>query len=419
MLASKLSTKATVSTSVSSPVSISTLRFVARFIWSRQNTTLKRSDDNQQETEILAAALNLLTKKPQKSSPLSYSIDYKPSLFKAVTRGSSTETLPNESPFISEADAAQHISFINSLIRDVNLPSSTMLDINAPKLLNEMNASQLSSYIKSVQNENVLIEIVHLFLIHKRLNLRVLGDVIMHPKLVNLRKLPFNLDEPEKIQGIQGLSVVKLRILLLRKYQMLHQPNKILANLKQNIEEYLSLIKKHQLSAHYERTVWRFAFNYMKQYDQLHYIKVMNNIRTSALIWQASSQERSRQVASWLLMHHGDKLNQLEKIFWKLAQSTDDFQLKRLAIKYKVEELDQSLHKVEELDQSLHKVCYSFINELEKFLINTHHDQSLNSVLDELTNYRAKYIKYVYSKRLDNTGNDDISMQEELTLHRA
>ena len=447
------------------PISLSTLRFITRYLWSddgakvthpltpgknknkiKSKNTRHGRGIHQHETESLAAALNLLHRKDNtdmstttssatttsttmalasdsksKSNSNSNSINhvqsvYKPSLFKAFTKGSAVEQFQKRatkkapstlttSPIAAFEGKTDVRHLLRGIILTLDFVSGVGAEIDAAKLLNEKDPKKLSLYIKEIQSEKALIDLLELFIHHERLNLRVLGDIVLNPHLINLSKLPIDVTRPENIPFLKGLNVVKFRILMLRKYQLLKQPVSILNDLRVHIETYLALIKEKKLPRNYERTVWRFTLQYLKQFDETHYIESINDCKTSFAIWESTPMHRRKLVAETIMGKHKDELNQLQTAFLRIARVSDSPQLCRIATKYKIESLELS-------ERGL---CYAFINDLEKFLIQAK-DADLEFTMKELSQVRVDYINSAISSK---TAHEEYLVHHSPALHKA
>ncbi|KAI5968691.1 hypothetical protein CANMA_002127 [Candida margitis] len=362
-------------------ISTSTLNFVTRFIWNDHKPS-KRP-----ENEALADALNLLTKPTTQST-------YKPSLFKSLTEGSVDEQLSKAPPKVHikhEPHISEH--FVNNLLWGIK---SSLLDsqINHSQLLNDMSAEELSSYTKRVKNMASLREIVQLFYNHDRLTPRILTDVLLNKSLKSLDNFPIDLNKFEGIKGVDNRAVLHLKIIMLKKYYDLNQPLDIIRNLKSNFAaSYLPLIESHQLTPFYERIVWRFVFEYLRQYNEEYYIKSLKSLQSSFLIWESSSYTANQSIAQLILENHGE-LTKLQVLFLKIASSARTFdvpKLRKISIKYK-------LHKLKQ--QEDRKLLYAVLNELENLLIASQPNNT-KSLLEELALYRLELVQDVYNRPVE------------------
>ncbi|KAI5963688.1 uncharacterized protein KGF55_002568 [Candida pseudojiufengensis] len=396
-----LSTTATNSKVVSS----STFNFVTRFIWN--NTTRSTTKKDQPpENEVLADALNLLTKSPSRNDKriknFSSYQNYKPSLYNSLTKGSVAEQF-NETNYDFKSTKHQHIneSFINNLI--FGLKSSTLnssQNLSHSKLL-ELGSKELSLYIKNVKDESYLFEIIQLFLNHNKLNLKVMADILLNKNLINMKKLPINIESNNVIKGLSSEDMIKLQIILLKKHHDLKHPINVIRNLKQNFDTiYLPLIKENELPAFYERIIWRFVFEYLKQYNEEQYIEKLNNLKTSLIIWESCSYNHVQNISAIIFKHHNEQLSILQKFVLKIGQSINSnsqvLELKKISMKHKI----HNLNSEPKLDENNRKLSYALINDLEKYLI-THSKENpqFKTILEELALYRVKYIKNAFANQ--------------------
>ncbi|KAI5951160.1 hypothetical protein KGF54_004234 [Candida jiufengensis] len=389
------------------PVSKSTLSFVTRFIWNDNNTLKTTKRDQPPENEVLADALNLLIKPSStttsKNKQYSYNQKYKPSLYKSLTKGSISEQFntDNITKFDYKSDKHQHINdmFVNNLIfglKSSKLDSSKNLNHSA---LLKLNTNDLSKYIKNVKDEHHLLEITQLFINHSKVNIRFLTDILLNKSVLNLKALPINLESMTPIHGLNSEDMIKLQIILLKKHHDLKHPINVIRNLKSNFNKiYLPLIEQQKLSPFYERIIWRFVFEYLKQFNEEYYIENLNNIKTSFLIWESSTYNHIKQVSSQILQHHTN-LNKLQILFLKIAQSNNlpaqISDLKRISMKYKLYNISSSIN-----DENSRKSSYALINDLEKYLVTYSKDNDqFNSLLEELALYRIEYIKDAFTSQ--------------------
>ncbi|CAK9436196.1 uncharacterized protein LODBEIA_P07540 [Lodderomyces beijingensis] len=383
-------------------VSKSTLAFVRKFIG--KGLSRDGSQEPQQETDALAEALNLFTRKPAKSGKSSeVGTEYKPSLFKAFAKGSVDEQMRSR-PRTDASNAHQdkNDAFVQNMLRSINMTLNTMSSLDASELLS-LDAKQLQAHIKSITDEKLLVDTLDLFIEHERLNFQILGDVLMNPCLRNLSRLPVDAKNFSNIRGIDEVQAVKLKILMLKKHHSLKHPIQIISNLKQNIEVYFSAIKNDQLPRNYERLVWKFTFQYLKQYNESYYVEQFKNLRTSFIIWESTKMSHSRQVAQKILSHHSQELNSVQILFLKVAAALEDKQLRYFSVKTPLDRVSiNSRWK-----------CYLIFNSLEKILLHSQ-QPTATSLLDELNTCRANYIKYASEKGLEELtpASEEIILQQ-------
>ena len=360
-------------------ISRSTLNFAARFIWNDHKSP-KRPDD-----EALADALNLLSKPTSQPK-------YKPSLLKSLTGNPMDEQLSNVNQKL-HVKQELHINerFVNNLLWGIK---SSLLDsgINHSQLLN-MTVEELSSYIKRIKNEDLLRDIVQVFLNNDKLKPRILTDILLNKSLKSLDNFPVDLSRFEDIAGIDERGAIHLKIIMLKKYYDLNQPLNIVRNLKLNFAAcYLPLIQIHQLTPFYERSVWRFVFEYLRQYNEEHYIKSLRSLQSSFLIWESSLYTSSQTIARLILENHGE-MTHLQVLFFKIASITRTSEvpkLRRISIKHK-------LYQGREDRKTLYAVLY----ELDNFLMSSRPEQA-KSLLEELAVYRLEIVQGAYSNPVNS-----------------
>lgn len=368
-------------------ISKSTFNFVARFIWNDHKSS-KRPDN-----EALADALNLLSKPTTKPK-------FKPSLFKSLTEGPIDEQLSNAQHNIHfKQEPHIHEHFVNNLLWGIK---SSLLDsqINHSQLLNDMGVEELSSYTKRMKSEDLLREIIQLFYNHDRLTPRILTDVLLNKSLKSLDKLPIDLNSFEGITGIDNRAITHLKIIMLKKYYDLNRPLDIIRNLKTNFATlYLPLIENHRLTPFYERIVWRFVFEYLRQYNEEHYMKTLKSVQSSFLIWESSSYTSSQSIA-YLISENHSEMSKLQVLFMKIASCTRTSEvpkLRRISIRNKLYHFRED-----------RKLLYSVLNELENFLI-TSHPEEMKSLLEELAMYRLELVQGAYTMPMNSLDNLELS----------
>lgn len=350
------------------------------------------------ENAILADALNLLSPSPVRPKP------YKPSLFNNLTKGSAHEQYKHDDimnvklPTRSNAE-----NYVNDLL--VGLQSSTIINKSRYQLLT-MSAKDLSTYIKNITSEEKLFEMILLFHYQNKLSVRLLTEIVLNRNLVNLAKGPINLvnlnDGAIKINSgsisskydvswNDPLNHIQFNIILLKKYHDLKKPLLIIKNLKEHFNsQYLPLIKAHKLSPFYERIVWKFNFEYIKQFDEKYYISTLNSHQSSFLIWESSSSNNV-EICKHIL--DTSNLNTIQNIFLSLCcnPSIDSkliSALKKLSIKYKVYNLPE-----QPTNESSRLVFYALVNSLESLIANDFEQNTeLVQTLEHLKSFRQKLL---------------------------
>lgn len=370
----------------------SSLRSAQRFISTKKPIS---------ENVILADALNLLSPSLVRAKP------FKPSLFNNLTKGSAHEQYKHDDimnvklPTNSNAE-----NYVNNLL--VGLQSSTIINKSRYQLLT-MSSKDLSTYIKTVTSEEKLFEIIQLFHYQNKLTVRLLTEIVLNRSLVNLTKGPINLinlnegsikiNQTNSIQSYfnssksdiswnDPLNHIQFNIILLKKYHDLKKPLLIIKNLKEHFNsQYLPLIKSKKLSPFYERIIWKFNFEYIKQFDEMYYISNLNSLQSSFLIWESSSSN-SIEICKYIL-ENSPNLNSIQKIFLSLCcnPSIDTkliSALKKLSIKYKLYSLPE-----QPTNESSRLVFYSLVNSMEILMTNDFSkNQELLQTLEDLKNFR-------------------------------
>ncbi|CAI5756937.1 unnamed protein product [Candida verbasci] len=377
-----------------------TLKFLSRFFWN-YNSKFKKE---QKITELeLAEALNLI--KPQQN------LHHKPSIIKSFKDGPANEVYKIKNNLIHDSIPSinksknKHISnqFIQNILFGIKSSSSNKLEsINYHQLLNEMTLSELRYFIRSVTDEKTLFNIMVLFNSNHKLNLKILTEIILNKNFIHIARSPINLLNLENETNLSQIDVIKVQILLLKKYQDLKLPINIIKNLKLNINNYLTMIKQSKLNSFYERIIWRFVYEYLFQFSELDYMKMINNIQSSFIMWEASYRNNTR-ITNDILSYHSKELNSLQTIFLQIALLKDVnlSNLKNLSIKYKIYQLDPN-------NKSNRNISYALITELEKLLIKTNQSQEVSQMLENLAIFRINYILNMY-----NIQNEEIRIDNE------
>ncbi|KAG7661972.1 uncharacterized protein J8A68_004472 [[Candida] subhashii] len=393
-----------------------TSRYIVRFIWNS-----KKPDTKVPESLLLADALNLLSDSKQ---PPHKPGAYKPSLYDNLTKGPANEqfAINNNNDEFSKALASKDSvklseQYINNLLTGIEysrLHSKSRPDYSQ---LYAMDPNDLNVYIKELSNERFLLEIMESFYHNQKLTLTTLSNIILNRNFVHIKKSPIDLEHLEKNihLNLSDSEMIQLRIILLKKFHDLRLPLNVIKNLKNYFQDtYLPLIQRGELSAFHERIVWRYVIEYLKQYDASHYIKSLNNLKSSFYIWEVSHRNNG-QIAKDILQTHKDSLNEIQTIFLKIV--ADPFiqekildqidkhnnskiltALKRISVKYKISSLEQ----LPETEES-RKVYYALISDLEIFLGNLLVDDAghddLKDLLGQLTVHRVRYIKDMYTQQ--------------------
>ncbi|EGW32359.1 uncharacterized protein SPAPADRAFT_138624 [Spathaspora passalidarum NRRL Y-27907] len=365
------------------------------------------------ENMVLAEALNLLQRSRDQDQEVN-STNYKPSLYDNIVKGPAQEQYSDliRTPKIENRKQKQRISdqFISNLLSGIK--SSEVSDV-AGALdfadLYNMNSRELSLYIKSVKSEQKLFEILETFYYNDRLTFNVLSSIVLNKALVNIDKAPIDLVniKNNRLLKLDPLGITMFNIVLLGKYHSLHQPMTVLRNLKQNFNDvYLPLIKKHKLSAFYERIVWRYTFEFLKQFDELHYLQEINRVKSGFVILEATTKS-STPIAKYMLETYGESLTELQTIFLKIftnpyieqriikelespGRSKTCIALQKLSVKHHMCTLSQ-IPK----DQWSRRACYALVADLEQFIVESleiSNDKELQGLGNELKTYHMKII---------------------------
>lgn len=347
-----------------------------------QKQILRFLSRKKDDTAILADALNLLSPKLD---------NFKPSLISSLTKGSVDEQYKNQDFYrVQPIQSSIHQDYVHDLLN--NLSYITKTSLNSQDLLN-MNDKELISYIKTIPSESELLQVYNLLYQHQKLSFKHVSMIILNRNLKNLNSLNLN-----DIFNNDEILHAQLQILLLKKYHDLSKPLLIIKNLKLNFQTYLNLIQSKKLLPFYERIVWKFNFQYIKQYDEFYYIEKLNNLRSSILIWESTTNINNFQIVERILKFD---LNDLQNIFFRLLmtksiQNKVSQQLlsnnssallsnfKKISIKFKIHNVSTNKSKNDHynLIKSLESIIY---NEL----IGTEKDNSdLIEILSDLKQFK-------------------------------
>ncbi|RCK63168.1 hypothetical protein Cantr_10067 [Candida viswanathii] len=318
-------------------LSPSTIRFAARFLWNTKAVSKDKSQPQEQENTALADALNLLVKSTEQVK--------QPTLYSSLTKGPVEEQFKHVEANIPESMTRLSNQFMIDILHGITTSDVSRRgpSINYSELY-KMNNRELHAFISSVTTEESLYEIVRTFYSHNKLTLGVLISTLLNKNLKHLVLFPLSLSQLRSYPQFTESDITKIEVIMLKKYHDLKMPMHVIKLLVQNFEsKFLPLIKSGAMTPFYERIVWRFVFEYLKQYKELHYIEQLNNIKSSFLIWE-TSMKNSNSVAKDILAHHKD-LKGLQKHFMTIA-SADNLTadklktLKRMSIRYRISLLD-------------------------------------------------------------------------------
>ncbi|KAK6205384.1 uncharacterized protein RJT21DRAFT_4742 [Scheffersomyces amazonensis] len=367
-----------------------------------------KNNKNENVNVILADALNLLS--PKGSPPPN---NYKPSLFNNLTKGSAAEQFKPEDfipPSIVNTTSTDLTSqYVSSLLLGIKVSSiSNKLNIN----LSQMTLHELSNFIKSVNQEKKLFDLMEILYSQNKLSFKCLTDIILNPNFKHLDKSPIDIVQLVK-KWDNPIHQVQFNIILLKKYHDLKKQSHIEMNLKQYFHSsYYPLIQLKKLSPFYERIVWRFELEYGKDYDSSHYIEELGNLQSSFLIWE-SSTENNKSILSKILETHRSELNQLQTLFLEVSNH-DIFQnkisqelstnsrsptlstLKKISIKHQISNLNYAAN-----DENVRLTHYSVVNKLEEIVLNELIGEPQNKegidILKKIKTFRESYVKQLTS----------------------
>lgn len=271
--------------------------------------TARRYSKKATEPENIADALGLLL--PRKN----VTPKYKPLILRNVQRGPVTEQYGELKRSILghyEIPKVNHFQGLESVFSNlVKMPQVSRLP------------HDLYNQVRLLQNEEELLELFRLSYLQNKLTFKLFARFLLNKSLKDLLRLPFELNHPdlEQLKANQWApeDLIHLRILLLKKYFDLKMPLPILRNLRQNFDtEYLPLIQKSRLSPFYERIVWKFVFDYTHMGQETNFIRSLNEVRSSFLIWEVSS-DNGLLAAQTILEQHD--LNLPQAVFLKVVSS--------------------------------------------------------------------------------------------------
>ncbi|KAG7193569.1 uncharacterized protein KQ657_000638 [Scheffersomyces spartinae] len=367
----------------------------------------RKSSSSSKDSMILADALNLLSRdKNDEGSKLKQATNsttaFQPSLFQNLTQGSAVERfqVEHEPSPIKSPNQKTREKYVTNLLLGIKLhrvaDNSTLLSL-LPK--------KVGRYIGTVENERRLIEILQFFYFHDQLNLKLLMELVLNRNFCSLQegKIPVKLtllrDSHDRLQW-KEIDYVQFDIVLLKKYYDWGKPLMIIKNLKANFNKYYApALETHSLLPFYERILWKFYFEYIKQFDEIYYIRQLDNIKSTFLILE-SSQEKSKVICEEALIQHKDELNILQQIFLAIVSNTavqsrintelnlNGTQLKllsllkKVSIKYKLSSLD-----VNNMEEDNKLTMYMVINALENILWSSQYDLASNDGHNELFGY--------------------------------
>lgn len=396
--------------------------------------TISNKDDSDKDNVLLADALNLLSPRTE----IKNTINYKPSLF---TNLIAKDSLTDEKiePYLNyklpNSDTKRHLDQLLAGLNIASQTSDSLAKTNYQLLTSSY--KDLRKYVNNIDNENSLIELVKLFYSQNQLSSRLMTDILLNKHLVNLNKLPFDINSMnlKDFKHWQEINFVQIKVVLLKKYYDLKKPLLIVKNLKENfLQVYLPMIRLGELTPFYERIIWKFYFEYILplkldiSHNEAYFIKLLNNIKSTFIIWE-SSLINNGDITKFALKYHESILTPLQKSFLKLCsikltqniitselnQYKDQPKskllslLKKLSIKHKIYSFTATKTP---LSIETKSNFYALIHSLEKLIldelasvqsISSPEDQSeLTKVLREIKDFKESELM-----KLDNNSEFD------------
>lgn len=351
---------------------------------------------------LLADALGLLSPR-RNAKTLSNKLNphsYKPLIFTHLSKGPVAEhydEIKKELLVDYKLPTVDHSRLMNTLLKD----------LRAVNEISHRNVLQrnLYNHVKTLQSENELIELTNLSYYQNRLSMSLFTRFMLNKNLTDLSRLPFNVQSVDKQalakNGWTSVNFAELKVLLMKKYHDLNKPLLIVKLLKENFgREFLPLIRLRHFTPFYERIVWKFYFDYMSQ-NEASFIESLNNIRTSFMIWEASSAKFS-EIAKVMLAHH--ELSGLQSLFLQLCSSNAVEKvvladlvdgrslvlssLKKTSVKFKIYDVKTTASE----SVANRALGYSLIHAMENLVKahfgNWHQDVQLAAIMDQLNQYR-------------------------------
>lgn len=370
----------------------------------RKNVLSKRYKSSRPDAMLLAGALGLLS--PQKDFVKN---EYKPSIFRSLQDGAVTEKyaeLQHGPVPTFDASRQSHQKLIASLMADLQNASQHVSW--AAKTGPQRKPVNLQTLVKSLRNEEELLDLLREAYVEKTLTYLLLMQFLLNKHLRDLSKLPFDVTKINREEfakhGWSRANFTELKVILLKKYHDLEQPLEIIKQLKTSFSgEFLPKIRARQLLPFYERIVWKFYFEYIGLGQEITTIETLDSLRSSLLIWEATTAQNAAILLKIALQH---VLNTPQQLFIKVAsckpvQDKIDRELtegrspvlsglKRISGKFKIYEA------VGANDVASRAYAFSLIHTLEDFLAThfpNHTDVStLELLLHELKAERKAMI---------------------------
>lgn len=268
------------------------------------------------ENLLLADALNLLSP----SAGERKHVTHKPSMIKHLTQGSAYDPVkyPGKLPSKGNEDLTKSVKH---LLDDLSLVGVQKDHIE----VSNASPTELRNHIRAMTDEVQIAKLVRILFYQNRLSYALLLETILNPNLRKLLLLPFDVNHLDQKQfeknGWTEVQSVQFKVILLKKYHDLKRPLSIVKNIKENFSHtFLPLIREGKLPPFYERIVWKFKSEYQREgYSpslEAHYVAQLSSLKSSVLIWEASSW-RSASVALDILAHHD--LNELQRAFFRIC----------------------------------------------------------------------------------------------------
>lgn len=361
---------------------------------------LLRRYSQKNDAVLLADALGLLSPRRNPKSSSLNPHTYKPLIFTNLSKG----------------PVAEHYHEIKKdLLADYKLPTidhskqvDTLLkDLRAVNEISNRNVLQrnLYNHVKTLQSEDELIELTNLSFYQNRLTMALFTRFMLNKNLTDLSRLPFNVhnvdDQALAKNGWTTVNFAELKVLLLKKYHDLNKPLLIVKLLKENFDsEFLPLIRLGRFTPFYERIVWKFYFDYMSQ-NEAAFIESLDNLRTSFMIWEASSAKCS-EVARLMVAHH--KPNGLPLLFLQLCscksvemvveaelkegRSLLLSSLKKVSVKFKIYDVKTMTAESVASRAMGYSLLHALENLIQAHFGNWHQDVQLTNIMAELKHCR-------------------------------
>lgn len=382
--------------------------------------TLSTNNPNDKDNVLLADALNLLSPRAEVNN----SINYKPSLFtNLIAKDQYTDDKID--PYLKyELPNSNTKKHLDQLLAGLKIASQTS-DAQAKTKYRLLTSSykDLRKYIGKLDKEDKLIELAKLFYYQNQLSLRVMTDILLNKHLVNIDKLPFDVNNisSKDFKDWEDINFTQFKVVLLKKCYDLKKPILIIKNLKETFsEEYLPLIRIGALSPFYERIIWKFYFEYILpinleiSHSESYFIKSLNNVKSTFLIWE-SSLVNNGEISNFALEQHQSVLTPLQKSFLKLCSirltqtiitsELDECKenpkskllslLKKLSIKHKIYSFTNSIEHAPILTKAN---FYALIHSLERVVLDElasvqsisspEDQQELSLVLKEIKDFK-------------------------------